>query len=130
MTDWGTIIKALAVLGGAGLLIAVLLLLVVRLKRSIRVDKREAAVRAVLPKANCGACGFPRCNGYAAAVAAGKAPLNACVVRVPDVTHRIGDKWEAVEREIHHYLVGATVAAAMLVAAYLVWRRWRRARGK
>jgi len=91
MTDWGTIIKALAVLGGAGLLIAVLLLLVVRLKRSIRVDKREAAVRAVLPKANCGACGFPRCNGYAAAVAAGKAPLNACVVRVPDVTHRIGD---------------------------------------
>ena len=42
----------------------------------------------------------------------------------------LGDQWEAVEREIHHYLVSATIAAAILIAAYLVWWRWRRARGK
>ena len=90
MADWSSVIKVLAVLGGTGLLLAALLV-AVRRRRTIRVDKREAAVRAALPKANCGACGFPRCNGYAAAVAAGKAPLNACVVRFPDVTRRIGD---------------------------------------
>ncbi len=90
MIDWGLIIKALAVLGGAGLLIAILLL-VASLKLSVQVDERETAIRAVLPGANCGACGFPGCDGYATAVAAGKAPLNACVVGGPTVIRRIGD---------------------------------------
>jgi membrane protein DedA with SNARE-associated domain len=42
----------------------------------------------------------------------------------------LGDQWKAVEANVDHYLVGMTIAAAILVAAYLVWRRWRRARGK
>ena len=33
-----------------------------------------------LPGHNCGACGFPRCDGFAAAVAAGKAPVSGCIV--------------------------------------------------
>jgi len=33
-------------------------------------DKTAAAVREVLPGANCGACGYPGCDGFAAAVAA------------------------------------------------------------
>jgi len=90
MIDWGLIIRALAVLGGAGLLIAILLL-VASLKLSVQVDERETAVRAVLPGANCGACGFPGCDGYAAAVAAGKAPPGACVVGGPTVARKIGD---------------------------------------
>ena len=90
MIDWVLVIKALAVLGGAGLLIAILLL-VASLKLSIQVDERETAVRAVLPGANCGACGYPGCDGYASAVATGKAPLNACVPGGPSVAHRIGD---------------------------------------
>ena len=90
MSNWGTVIKVVAVLGGAGLIVVILLRILLR-KFSARVDKREAAIRAILPGANCGACGFPRCNGYASAVAAGEAPLNTCVVRIPDVAHRIGD---------------------------------------
>ena len=47
-------------------------------KFHVDVDEREAAVRAVLPGNNCGACGYAGCDAMAAAVAAGEAPVNAC----------------------------------------------------
>ena len=31
----------------------------------VEVDEREAAVRDCLPGANCGACGYSGCDGYA-----------------------------------------------------------------
>ena len=37
-------------------------------------------IRAALPGANCGACGFPGCDNYAAAVAAGNAGVSSCTV--------------------------------------------------
>ncbi|MDR0444046.1 MAG: RnfABCDGE type electron transport complex subunit B [Treponema sp.] len=43
-------------------------------------DPKASLIREVLPGANCGACGFPGCGNYAAAVAAGTAPANACTV--------------------------------------------------
>jgi membrane protein DedA with SNARE-associated domain len=39
----------------------------------------------------------------------------------------LGDRWKAVEANIHHYMIGFTIAAVILVAAYLVWRKWFRA---
>jgi membrane protein DedA with SNARE-associated domain len=42
----------------------------------------------------------------------------------------LGEQWKAVERDIDHYLAGGTIAAVILIAAYLVWWRLRRARGK
>ena len=45
----------------------------------VDVDPKQAAVRECLAGANCGGCGFPGCDGYAAAVAAGQAPTNKCV---------------------------------------------------
>ncbi len=99
MADWGTIIEALAVLGGAGLLIGVPLLVASR-RRSAKAQERKAAVQALLPGTNCKDCGFPDCDGYAAAVAAGRAPLNACPVRVPNVAFLIcrGGRSEAAGR--------------------------------
>ena len=38
----------------------------------------------------------------------------------------LGERWEAVEKDIHHYLVWMSVAGAILVAGYLLWRRRRR----
>jgi len=38
------------------------------------------AIRGVLPSANCGGCGFPGCEGFAEAVAAGEAKTNGCPV--------------------------------------------------
>ena len=43
-------------------------------------DPLKGQVRAALPGANCGACGFPGCDGYAGAVAARTAAINKCSV--------------------------------------------------
>ena len=36
----------------------------------------------------------------------------------------VGDRWEAVEGEIHHYLLAVSIGVAIVLAVYLVWR-WR-----
>jgi membrane protein DedA with SNARE-associated domain len=37
----------------------------------------------------------------------------------------LGERWEAVEKNIHKYMVGFSVAGGVLVIAYLLWRRYR-----
>ena len=49
-------------------------------KFNVPVDERIEKVRACLGGANCGACGFPGCDGFAAAVVKGEAPVNGCPV--------------------------------------------------
>ncbi len=56
----------------------------------VPVDQTVEKVRAALPGANCGACGFPGCDGFAAAVAAGDAPVNGCTVGAGPVAEQIG----------------------------------------
>ncbi len=46
----------------------------------VPVDEKVAEVRMALPGANCGACGFPGCDGLAAAIARGDAPISACPI--------------------------------------------------
>lgn len=57
---------------------------------AVEVDPHEAAVREVLPGNNCGACGYPGCDGCAAAIAKGEAPVNACPVGGAPVAEKIG----------------------------------------
>ena len=45
---------------------------------AVPVDEKQEKIREALPGANCGACGFSGCDGYAAAVAAGEAEPNLC----------------------------------------------------
>ena len=46
---------------------------------AVPVDEKAEAITAVLPGANCGACGFSGCAGYAAALSSGKAEqTNLC----------------------------------------------------
>jgi membrane protein DedA with SNARE-associated domain len=40
----------------------------------------------------------------------------------------LGDRWKAVEANIHYYLVWVAIACAVAVIAYLVWRKWFRRR--
>ncbi|NPV71909.1 MAG: RnfABCDGE type electron transport complex subunit B [Firmicutes bacterium] len=44
----------------------------------VEVDPRVAQIRGVLPGGNCGACGFPGCDGLAEAIAKGEAPADGC----------------------------------------------------
>lgn len=46
----------------------------------VKVDPKVEAVREALPGVNCGACGFPGCDGLAAAIALEGAAVNSCPV--------------------------------------------------
>ena len=45
---------------------------------AVPVDEKQEKIREALPGANCGACGFSGCDGYAAAVAAGETSPDKC----------------------------------------------------
>jgi len=73
-----TILLAVAVLGALGAIFGAILAFASKIFH-VEVDPKQEAVRECLAGANCGGCGYPGCDGYAAAVAAGKAPTNKCV---------------------------------------------------
>lgn len=83
------ILIATLVVGGTGLMIG-LLLGVAGKKFAVEVNEKEIAVREELPGNNCGGCGYPGCDGLAAAIAEGKAPVNGCPVGGSEVAKKIG----------------------------------------
>ncbi|MCF0202619.1 MAG: Fe-S cluster domain-containing protein [Bacteroidaceae bacterium] len=64
------ILSAVIVLGGIGLVAAVILYVCSK-KFAVYEDPRIAQVSALLPGANCGGCGFPGCSGMADALVKG-----------------------------------------------------------
>ncbi len=59
---------------------------------SVPVNEKEIAVRACLPGANCGACGFTGCDGYAHALAEVEGTkTNLCVPGADAVAKKIAD---------------------------------------
>ncbi len=99
------IIIAACIVGAVGLLAGVLLG-VAGEKFKVAVDEKEIQVRACLPGNNCGACGFPGCDGLAAAIAKGTAPAGGCPVGGAPVAARIaeivGGDTEASVRKVAH----------------------------
>lgn len=77
--DMNNVIAAVGVLFVMGILFAILLGVAARVF-AVEVDERIPRVRECLPGANCGGCGFPGCDGLAAAIVAGSAPVNGCPV--------------------------------------------------
>ncbi len=59
------IVAAIGLIAGLGLAIASKVM-------AVPVDEKAAAIRECLPGANCGACGFSGCDGYAAALSSGE----------------------------------------------------------
>ena len=74
-----SILLAMVIVGGTGALIGILLGIAGE-KFAVEVDEKEVAVRACLPGNNCGGCGFAGCDGLAAAIVKGEAPVNGCPV--------------------------------------------------
>jgi len=72
-----TILTPVLILGGISAICG-LILGIASVLMAVPVDEKVEAIKAALPGANCGACGFPGCDGFAKAVAAGKAPITAC----------------------------------------------------
>ncbi len=57
----------------------------------VKVDEKEIEVRGCLPGNNCGGCGYAGCDGLAAAIAKGEAPVNACPVAGAEAHAKIGE---------------------------------------
>lgn len=71
------ILWAAVILGAMGLVFGLVLTGAAKVF-AVPTNPKRDAVREVLPGANCGGCGYPGCDGCADAIAAGKAPVNAC----------------------------------------------------
>ena len=82
------IIMTAIVVGIVGLIVGVLLVTAGE-KFKVEVDEKEVAVRAELPGNNCGGCGYPGCDGLAAAIAKGIAPVNGCPVGGAPVAEKV-----------------------------------------
>jgi len=75
--DVRAVITALGSLGAIGLLFGAGLAVASRVF-AVATDPKVDEILGVLPGANCGACGFPGCAGYADAVASGSATIDRC----------------------------------------------------
>jgi len=127
-------LAAILSLGCIGLIAAVALGFAAK-KFAVEVDPRELAAMEVLPGANCGACGFPGCAGYAKALVAGTVDLNQCPPGGADVVAKLarilGVEAAAAARELavvlcqgdnrkaqvkYHYLGLSDCSAAQKIA--------------
>lgn len=73
------ILIPILVCGGIGLIFAVLLSIASKIF-AVELDPTVDKILSVLPGANCGACGFPGCEGLANAIAKNEAKVNQCPV--------------------------------------------------
>ena len=81
-------LAAVLSLGGIGLVAAAALGVAAK-KFAVEIDPREAAILEVLPGANCGACGFPGCSGFAKALVNGSTAPSLCTPGGSDTVHKI-----------------------------------------
>ena len=78
MTAINPILLAIILLAALGLA-AGLILAIASIVMAVPVDEKQVKIRECLPGANCGACGFSGCDGYASALAKGEAKeTNLC----------------------------------------------------
>ncbi|MBQ7638911.1 MAG: RnfABCDGE type electron transport complex subunit B [Clostridia bacterium] len=65
------ILLAVIIVAGIGIIAGALLAILSKIM-AVPVDEKAAELEEILPGANCGACGFSGCSGYAAALSSGK----------------------------------------------------------
>jgi Na+-translocating ferredoxin:NAD+ oxidoreductase subunit B len=82
-------------------------------KFSVVSDPRVDEILSLLPRANCGACGYPSCIALAEAIVSGRADANACKVGGETTAHQIADKLgqgkvDLKERLVAHVFCGGS----------------------
>ena len=92
------ILLAVIVVAVIGLILG-LLLAIASVVMAVPVDEKAAAIEEVLPGANCGACGFPGCDGLADVIANGSASINACPVGGSEVAGHLAEIMGQVANE-------------------------------
>lgn len=115
------IIWSLAILGGLGIVLG-LGLGIASKKLAVKTDPRVEQVREYLPGANCGGCGFPGCDGLAAALVEGTAAPGACSACSKENLDKIGEilgvAVQAGEKKVARVLCRGDHGACKDKAAY------------
>lgn len=85
-----TYIYAVIILGGCGLIAAILLTVAAKVFY-VKTDERIEKINEALPQANCGACGYAGCNDYASAIVNNGAGTNLCRPGGADSANKIAE---------------------------------------
>lgn len=97
------ILIAVAIVAAVGLICGIVLSLASHFM-SVKTDERISDIRECLPGANCGACGYTGCDGYAKALVEEGAKTNLCVPGAAAVAEKVsailGVEAEACESRI------------------------------
>ena len=101
-TLWKDLLLGVGVVTAIGFLCAGLLMIASKFM-AVQEDERFPKIRALLPGANCGSCGYAGCDGYAKALLEG-APVNKCTPGADDVAAALADalgrEFEDVEEQV------------------------------
>ena len=85
------VLTAILILGAVGAVAAIVLVLAAKYM-AVKEDERFPKVRECLPGANCGACGYAGCDGYAQALVDGtETRTNLCVPGADGAAHALAD---------------------------------------
>ncbi|MBR3971621.1 MAG: RnfABCDGE type electron transport complex subunit B [Ruminococcus sp.] len=105
-------IIAVSIVAGIGLIIG-LILAIASAVMSVPTDEKVEALTEALPGANCGACGYSGCAGYAKALACGEAKNGACAPGgeecVKVIAEILGEDATALEKKVAVVLCMGTV---------------------
>jgi len=97
------ILFAVALVAGIGLLIG-LILSIASILMAVPKDEKAEKILEALPGANCGACGFSGCSGYADALAKGKAEVGLCapggLACVTEISAILGVETGSIEKKV------------------------------
>ncbi len=85
-----TILLPVIIVTAIGLIAGLALALAAKFM-AVPTDEREEKLRECLPGANCGACGYSGCDGYAAALAKGEVTPDKCAPGGADTATAIGE---------------------------------------
>lgn len=120
--SWQALAVAVAIVGGIGLLFGALISIAHR-KLYVWEDPRIDGVAGLLPNANCGACGYPGCRGFAEAAVAGQVAPARCTVLSDDgradVAAYLGVDAGQAEKVVARLLCAGGSDVAPLKARYL-----------
>jgi len=110
------------VMAGVGLVFG-LLLAVANARLAVKIDPLVHAVEDILPKGQCGACGYPGCLGYAEAVVKNPdVPVNLCLPGKDDVAKKVagltGKSNQTTEKRIAHIKCNGTIEKSVRIFEY------------
>lgn len=95
------ILTPIILVGAIGLLAGVILA-VASVVMAVPKDEKAEALEEILPGANCGACGFSGCSGYAAAMSKGEAKPGLCSPGGAETAQKCAELLGAGETEVEY----------------------------